>query len=275
MKLARSPTTSCALAIDRTFGEFLGRRRSRGDEEHRALHPGHQLEPVGIKKVVGDLHVMLERQAWPQCAGAAAVILEVAVEDLCRGIGIRPVAKRRRVHPCTQHRRCDARQCRRAHGLLGHLPGRPEVRLEVAGSAIDADDAERQCRVLNRERQRNRCSPAVPDNHQRLGITERREQSFEVARHGLEVIAGVGSITLAMPRQVHGDHPMGGNEAVGDQIPPARVARQSMEREQRGLAAGVISQREPEARRVDAVLGDGVGHVTGLWPVRPSKGPAR
>ncbi len=66
-----------------------------GDEEHRAAHLRHQLEPVGIEEVVGDLHVMLERQARAERAGAAPVVLEVAAENLGGGVGVGPVAKRR------------------------------------------------------------------------------------------------------------------------------------------------------------------------------------
>ena len=176
-------------------------------------------------------------------------------------IGVRPVAQRRRVHPGAEHRRRDPGQRRRAHGLLGHRPARPEVGLEVAGPAIDADDAERQLRVGRRERERDSGAPAVPDHHERLGMAEPREQSLEIARHGVEVVAAVGAVALAVAGQVDGDHPVGGDEVVGDQVPPARVARQPVEREQGGLATGMISHRERQSRRIDAVFVDRMGHV--------------
>ena len=115
---------------------------------------------------------------------------------------------------------------------------------------------------VRRERERDRRAPAVPDHHDRLRMAEPREQPLEIAGDGVEVVAGVGPVALAVAGQVDRDHPMRGDQAVGDQVPPARVARQPVEREQRGLAAGVIAHRERESRRVDAVFGDGVRHAT-------------
>ena len=102
-----------------------------------------------------------------------------------------------------------------------------------------------------------------------------REQSLEIARDGVEVIAVVGPVALSVSGQVDGDHAMGGDEPVGNQVPPAGVARQTVEGQDRRLAAGVVANGQREAGRVDTVFGDGMGHVTGLWPVRPSKGRSR
>ncbi len=151
-----------------------------------------------------------------------------------------------------------------------------EVRLEVAGAAIDADDAERQRRVRRRERERDRRAPAVPDDHQRFGMAQPRQQPLEIAGDGVEVVAAVRAVAHAVTGQVDRDHPVGGHQAVGDQVPPSRIARQAVEREDGGLAAGVVAHRKRQTRRVDAVFGDGVRHVTrGLWPLWPSRRPSR
>ena len=73
---------------------ILGPRMAGRDEEHRRLHLGHQLVAVGVEEVMGDLHVVVEREARPERAVARAVVLEVAAEDLGCGLGIRPVAER-------------------------------------------------------------------------------------------------------------------------------------------------------------------------------------
>ena len=91
-------------------------------------------------------------------------------------------------------------------------------------------------------------------------MAERREQSLEIAGNGVEVVAAVGPIALAVAGQVDRDHPAGGHQVIGDQVPPTRIARQPMEGEERGLAAGMIAHREREAGRVDAVFSDGMGH---------------
>ena len=64
------------------------------------------------------------------------------------------------------------------------------------------------------------------------------------------------------------------HQAVGDQVPPARVARQAVEREQRGLAAGVIAHRERQSRRVDPVLVNVDASLRqGLSPTAPDDRP--
>ncbi len=102
--------------------------------------------------------------------------------------------------------------------------------------------------MVRRERQRHRCAPAVAGDHDRLRVPEPSEQPLEVAGDGLEVIAGIGTIALPVPGEVHGDHPMRRHQAIGDEIPPARVAGQPMERQQGGFAAGVIAHRQRETR---------------------------
>ena len=176
--------------------------------------------------------------------GAGAVILEVAAEDLGCGLGVRAIAKRRRVHPGAKHRGRDPGKRRRSHGLLGHLPARAEVRLEVAGAAVDADHAERERGVGSREGERDGGAPAVADHHERLGMAEPREQTLEIARDGVEVIAVVGPVAQAVPGQVDRDHPVRWHEPVGDQVPPARVARQPVEGQNRRLAAGMVTNGE-------------------------------
>ena len=66
-----------------------------GNEEHGTADPRHQLEAVGVEEVMGDLHVVLEREAGTKRAGPAAVILEVATENLGGGLGVGSVAERR------------------------------------------------------------------------------------------------------------------------------------------------------------------------------------
>ena len=146
-----------------------------------------------------------------------------------------------------------------AHGLLRHLPRRAEVRLEVAGATVDADDAERHVRVVDREGERDRRAPAVADHHDGIGV-DRREEPVKIPADGLEVVPGVGAIAPAVAGEVDGDHTMRRGEAGGDEIPPARVAGEPVQGEDRGLAAGVIAHREREARGIDAELGDGYGH---------------
>ncbi len=121
---------------------------------------------------MGDLHVMVEAETRPQRAGAGAVVLEVAAEDLGRGVGVGAVAKRRSVHPGANHRRGDPGQRGRSHRPLGHRPVRTEVGLEVAGAAVDADNPEGQLRVVNGEGKRDGGTPAVADDDDRLRMMQ-------------------------------------------------------------------------------------------------------
>ena len=115
----------------------------------------------------------------------------------------------------------------------------------------------------------------MADHNDRLRVTQPREQPLEIAGHGVEVVAIVGPVALAVSGQVDRDDAVGWDEPVGHQVPPARVAREAVEGKDRRLATGVVADGQPEAGRVDTVFGDVMGHVTGLWPVRASTGPAR
>jgi hypothetical protein len=60
--------------------------------------------------------------------------------------------------------------------------------------------------------------------------------------------------------KVNGDQPVRGDDAIGDEIPPASVARQPVERQDRGLATGIVPDGQRQPRSVDLVLIDVMRH---------------